>query len=163
MQRKQENGSAPFLNSDNQRENKLCFRFYADFDKVQSHHDTTLLYILTPSQCAQESLGTEIFNVTTKRFPSKAPPPLPSSVNICVNTNVPLSIILKFDTAPCHFLSSGNTGNSVEYPVSKHCTPTSVLRNKTYSGKQPPAASRTTWWDSAVYMATFHIKAVAVN
>jgi hypothetical protein len=58
----------------------------------------------------------------------KAPPRWPPSANICGNTNVPLSIIIKSDTAPCQFVNTGYTKKNVlEYSVWKYCAPT-ILR-----------------------------------
>jgi hypothetical protein len=43
----------------------------------------------------------------------------PSHLPTCDNTNVPLSITIKSDTAPCHFVSTSYTDNSLEYSVVK--------------------------------------------
>jgi hypothetical protein len=66
------------------------------------------------------------------------------SAKICGNANIPLSVIIKPDTAPCHFVSTSYTDNLLEYSVVKILnTNNSVLTNKTHSGKKP----LTVTWD----------------
>jgi hypothetical protein len=50
------------------------------------------------------------------RRDSRGKPPLrlPLSANFCRSTNVPWSIIIKFNTAPKHFVSTGYTNNSLD-------------------------------------------------
>lgn len=57
--------------------------------------------------------------------------------DMCGYTNVPLSILIKCDTAPYHFIS-GYKDNSLEYSVVKHSAVTHALKNGTSSGKKPP-------------------------
>jgi hypothetical protein len=59
--------------------------------------------------------------------------PLPTIHNTCGNTNVLLRIIISSDTAPCRFVSTSYTDNSLEYSVVKVLyTNNSALTNKIY-------------------------------
>jgi hypothetical protein len=55
---------------------------------------------------------------------------------------LPLSIIIKSDTAPSYFVITGYTDNFLEYSFIKILhTSDSALTSKNFVGKQPPTAS----------------------
>jgi hypothetical protein len=110
---------------------------------IKSNPDTEPLYILPPLHFTHKSLGKEISYATSEGISWQNAIPASHHQPTCGDTNVPLSIRIKYDAAPCHFVSTGYTDNSLEYlGVQTPYTNNSAFTTKTYSGKKPFIATR---------------------